>query len=117
KIELTSVMQGHAGSGGRDDLGDRGEIVGCFSGHGRRCGVISEMPEAFVCDQLSLMDDGDGCAGEGALVDGGAQDVKGRLKLLVLMPERLGQHAVGTLVQKILSCCICFRFITHSAYR
>src|SRR6185312_7829671 len=27
KIALTSVMQGHAGSGGRDDLGDRGEIV------------------------------------------------------------------------------------------
>ena len=75
------------------------------------------MPESFVCDQLPLMDDGDGCAGEGALVDGGAQDVKGTLELLVLMPERLGQHAVGTLVQKILSCCFYFRVITHSVHR
>jgi hypothetical protein len=33
------------------------------------------------------------------------------------MMERLGQRAVGTLVQKIPSCCFCFRFITHSVYR
>ena len=68
-------------------------------------------------DQLSLMSDGDGCAGKGALVDAGAQNVKRTLKLFILMLERLGQQAVGTLVQKIPSCCFCFRFITHSAYR
>ena len=79
--------------------------------------VVSETPEAFVGDQLSLMGDGDGCAGKSALVDAGAQDVKGTLELFVLMVERLGQRAVGTLVQKILSCCFCFRFITHSVYR
>jgi hypothetical protein len=33
------------------------------------------------------------------------------------MMERLDQRAVGTLVQKIPSCCFCFRFITHSVYR
>jgi hypothetical protein len=37
--------------------------------------------------------------------------------LFVLMAERAGQHAVGTLVQKIPSCCFCFRFITHSVHR
>ena len=75
------------------------------------------MPDAFVGDQLSLMGDGDSCAGESALVDAGAKDAKGTLELLVLTLKRLGQHAVGTLVQKILSCCFCFRFITHSVHR
>ena len=68
-------------------------------------------------DELSLMRDGDGCSGESALGDAGAQDVKGTLKLLVLKVKRVGQHAVGTLVQKISSCCFCFRFITHSVHR
>ena len=63
------------------------------------------------------MGDGYRRAGEGALVDAGTQDVKGVLKLFILMMERLGQRAVGTLVQKIPSCCFCFRFITHSVYR
>jgi hypothetical protein len=29
----------------------------------------------------------------------------------------MGQRAVGTLVQKILSCCFYFRVITHSVHR
>ena len=68
-------------------------------------------------DKLSLMGDGHGCAGKSALVDAGAKDVKRTLELFVLMLERMGQRAVGTLVQKILSCCFCFRFITHSVHR
>jgi hypothetical protein len=51
------------------------------------------------------------------LADAGAQNVKGTLELFILTLERLGQHAVGTLVQKIPSCCFCFRFITHSVHR
>ena len=49
--------------------------------------------------------------------DAAAKNGKGTLKLFILMMERLGQRAVGTLVQKIPSCCFCFRFITHSVYR
>ncbi|MCU1333825.1 MAG: hypothetical protein JWM08_2817 [Candidatus Angelobacter sp.] len=63
------------------------------------------------------MGDGNGRAGECALVDAAAKNGKGTLKLFILMMERLGQRAVGTLVQKIPSCCFCFRFITHSVYR
>jgi hypothetical protein len=63
------------------------------------------------------MADGDCCAGESALVDAGAKDVKSMLESFILTLERMGQHAVGTLVQKILSCCFCFRFITHSVHR
>jgi hypothetical protein len=51
------------------------------------------------------------------LGDAITQDAEGTLKLLVLVVERLGQHAVSTLVQKIPSCCFCFRFITHSVHR
>jgi len=75
------------------------------------------MPEAFVRDEFALMSDGDSGTGEGALLDPGAEDAKGALKLVVLMDERWVQRAVGTLVQKIPSCCFCFRFITHSVYR
>jgi len=70
-----------------------------------------------VRDELVLVSDGDSRTREGALLDAGTQDVKGALKLVVLMDERWGQRAVGTLVQKIPSCCFCFRFITHSVYR
>ena len=117
KLEQAAVVQDHAGGSGGDDLGDRGQIVDRAGGHGRRCRVISEMPEAFMCDQLFLMSYSDGRAGKGALVDAGTQDGKGTLKLFVLMLERLGQRAVGTLVQKIPSRCFCFRFITHSVHR
>jgi len=68
-------------------------------------------------DELSLMSDGDDGSGKGMLIDSRAKDAKGTLKLLVLMLERLGQRTVGTLVQKISSCCFCFRFITHSVHR
>ena len=67
--------------------------------------------------KFSPVSDGDGCSGESALIDAGAKDVKGTLELLVLLVERLGQRVVGTLVQKIPSCCFCFRFITHSVHR
>ena len=117
ELEQAAIIQDHAGGGRRNDFGDRGEIVDRFSRNGRRRGIVSEMPEAFVRDQLSLMGDGDGCARKSALVDAGAKEVKGTLELFVLMAERLGQRAVGTLVQKILSCCFCFRFITHSVHR
>ena len=70
-----------------------------------------------MSDELAMVGDGDSRAGECVLVDAGTQDVKGALKLVVLMSERLGQRAVGTLVQKIPSCCFCFRFITHSVHR
>jgi hypothetical protein len=80
-------VQDHARGGCRDDLRDRGEVVDGFSGNRRRCGVVSEMPEALVRDQLSLMGDGDGCAGESALVNAGAQNVKGTLELFILMLE------------------------------
>ena len=117
ELEQAAIIQDHAGGGCRNDLGDRCEIEDCFSGHGRRCGVVSEMPEALVRDQLSLVGNGDGRAGKSPLVNAGAQDVKGTLELAVLLAERMGQRAVGTLVQKILSCCFCFRFITHSVHR
>ena len=117
ELEKAAIVQNHAGGGGGNDLGDRCQIVDRFSGYDRRCGVISEMPEALVGDELSLMNDGDSCSGESALVDAGKQDAKGTLELFVLMLERMGQRTVGTLVQKIPSCCFCFRFITHSVYR
>ena len=63
------------------------------------------------------MGDGDGGTGESALANAGAKDVKSALELFVLMVKGKGQRAVGTLVQKILSCCFCFRFITHSVHR
>ena len=90
ELEQAAIVQDHAGGGCRNDLGDGGEIVDRFSGHRRRCGVISEMPEALVRDELSLMGDGDGCSGESALVDAGAKNVKGTLELFVLMLERFG---------------------------
>ena len=37
-----------------------------------------------MCDQLSLVGDGDGCARKSALVDAGAKEVKGTLELFVL---------------------------------
>ena len=75
------------------------------------------MPEPLVRDKLSLMGDGDGRTGKSTLVDAQAKNVKRTLELFVLMVKGGGQHAVGTLVQKILSCCFCFRFITHSVHR
>jgi hypothetical protein len=117
ELEQTAIIQDHAGGGGGNHLGDRGEIVDGFRSYGRGSCVVSEMPEAFVGDQLSLMSNGDGCSRESTLVNAGAQDGKGTLKLVVLPAERMGQRAVGTLVQKILSCCFCFRFITHSVHR
>ena len=113
ELEQTAIVQDHAGGGCRNDFGDRGEIVDGFSGHGRRRGVISETPEAFVRDELSPMSDGDGCSGKAALVDAEAKNIKSTLELFVLPAERMGQRAVGTLVQKSPSCCFCFWFITH----
>ena len=67
------------------------------------------MPEACCKrDQLALMSDGHGCTWKSALVDAGAKDVKRTPELFVLMLERMGQRAVGILVQEILSCCFCF---------
>ena len=117
ELEQAAIIQNHARGGGRKNLADRGQIVDRFSSYGRRCCVISEMPEALVRNELALMSNGYSCSGEGALLDAGTQDVKGTLKLVVLLAERMGQRAVGTLVQKIPSCCFCFRFITHSVHR
>jgi len=75
------------------------------------------MPETFERDELSAMNDSDGRAGEGALRDAGAQDAKGMAELFVLPAESVGQDVIGTLVQKMSSCCFCFRFITHSVHR
>src|ERR1043166_10209342 len=86
KIEHAAIVQDHAGWSGGDDLGYRGEIIDGFGSYGRGHCVISEMPEAFVGDQLSLMGDGDCCAGESALVDAGAKDVKSMLESLILTP-------------------------------
>src|SRR5579864_1607746 len=117
ELQQAAIIQNHAGRGGGKNLADRSQIVDRFSCYSRGRRFISEMPESLVRDQLSLMSDGDGYARESALVDAGSQDAKGTLELFVLMRERLGQHAVGTLVQKIPSCCFCFRFITHSVHR
>ena len=87
KIELATVMQDHTGRGGGDDFGDRGEIVNGFSGDGRRVRCVSEMPETFQGDQLTLMRDGNGCSGKRALRNAGLQNVESALKLLVLVAE------------------------------
>ena len=67
------------------------------------------------------MNHADGGAGECPLLNAGAQDAKGALKLFVLAAEGVGQvlktRVIGTLVQKMSSCCFCFRFITHSVHR
>ena len=74
-----------------------------------------------MSDQPSLVRDRDSCAGECPLLNAGAQDVKGVAELFVLAAEGLGQvlktRVIGTLVQKMASCCFCFRFITHSVHR
>lgn len=79
------------------------------------------MPEALVRNELPLMNNADGSAGECPLLHAGAQDIKGALKLFVLAAEGLGQilktRVIGTLVQKMSSRCFCFRFITHSVQR
>ena len=75
------------------------------------------MPETFEGDELSLMNHPDGCTGKSALRDAGAQDVKSMMELFVLPAESVGQEVIGTLVQKMSSCCFCFRFITHSVHR
>lgn len=117
ELEQAAIVQNHARGGGGKNLGDRGEIVDSFGSYVRGRCIVSEMPEAFMSDKLALMGDGDGCSGKGALGDAGTQHVKGTLELGVLLAERMGQRAVGTLVQKIPSCCFCFRFITHSVHR
>jgi hypothetical protein len=120
KIELATVVQDHAGSGGGNGFGDRSEIIHSDRAYafGARC--ISEMPEPFMCDELAVMSYPHGCAGECALGDAGPQNVKGVLKLLVLVTGGVGQglqvRVIGTLVQKFSSYCFCFRFITHSVH-
>ncbi|HLK08889.1 MAG TPA: exo-beta-N-acetylmuramidase NamZ domain-containing protein, partial [Candidatus Angelobacter sp.] len=78
------------------------------------------MPETFVGDELAMVSDRNRCAGKCTPGDAGAQDSKGTMELCVLAAEGLGQmlkaRVIGTLVQKISSCCFCFRFITHSVH-
>ena len=110
-------MQNHASRGGGDDLGDRGEVVNSGGVYGRRLCIVSKTPETQVGDQVSAMSDGDGCARKSALADAGEKNIKRPPELHSLMVKHRGQRAVGTLVQKIPSCCFCFWFITHSVHR
>ena len=79
------------------------------------------MPETFVGDELALMSNRNRGARKRALCNARAQDIKGAVELCVLAAEGLGQAlkagVIGTLVQKISSCCFCFRFITHSVHK
>ena len=75
------------------------------------------MPESFICDELAVVGNRDRRARESALLNAGAQNVKGAMKLFVLVVKGRRQNVVDTLVQKMSSYCFCFRFITHSIQR
>jgi hypothetical protein len=105
KIELATVVQDHAYGRGGDGFSDRSQIV-----HGERAyafgaSCVSEMPETFMSDELAAVSYPHSCAGKCALGHAGAQNIKGALKLFVLIAGGVGQRlqirGIGTLVQKI----------------
>jgi hypothetical protein len=115
-------VQDHASSGCGKGLGDRCQIVDGIGFDGGSIGRICKAPQTFQGNEFSLMSNGNGSAGECSLIDAGAQDIKGTVELLLLATEGVGQRlrtrrVIGTLVQKMSSCCFCFRFITHSVHR
>jgi hypothetical protein len=63
------------------------------------------MPETFMSDELAVVSYPHSCAGKCALGNAGAQNIKGALKLFVLIAGGIGQmlqiRGIGTLVQKI----------------
>ncbi len=76
EFEQAAIIQDHAGGGCGNDLRDRSEIVDGFGGHGRRRGVISEMPEALVRDQLALCAMATAAPGKARCCDAGAKNVE-----------------------------------------
>ena len=87
KFELAAFMQKHADSGGGNHLGDRSQIINGVGGNGGRAGIVSEMPETFMRDELALVGNRNRGAGERTPLNAGAQDIKRTLKLCVLAAE------------------------------
>lgn len=117
KLKLLPVVQDHACGRRGYYLGDRSEIVKCVSFDRPGAATISEMPKAFMRDQPAVVSNSNRRAGKCLLRDAGTQHVKSGVKLFVLPVKGRRQNVVGTLVQKMSSCCFCFRFITHSVQR
>ena len=105
KIELATVVQDHAGSGGGEGFSDRSQVVHCDRTYAFGALCVSEMPETFVRDELAAVSYPHGCTGKCALGNAEAQNIKGALKLFVLIAGGVGQRlqirGIGTLVQKI----------------
>ena len=84
KVQEAALIKDHRHGGGRDDLGEGGEIEHAFGRNYRRRWFVSELPEGFEGDELPVMCHCDGYGGECTMANRLCQDCECRGETFVL---------------------------------
>lgn len=77
EIELAARVEEHGGGGGGDDFSEAGEIEDGGWLDGGRSSFVGEAADRFHGDDVAMMQNAEGCAGEGAVLDGLLEQVAG----------------------------------------
>src|ERR1700724_2222641 len=92
QLENPTLIKGHAGCGGGDDLSERGQVVYRFRGDRWRALVIGKPSHALKSNEFASVGDSERGPGESFLINTGSQHLKGARELLVLVGKILGKH-------------------------